>query len=287
MSAPTRRSRRPILGAPEKSANRAARGATHAAPAPRAKRAPSARTPRAPARREAAAPAATPVATPARRGRGEAWRDVVAPQDEQFRLKRDALLREAARAFNERGYHGTSLDDVAAVLGVTKAALYHYVRGKQEILFECHMMAYDLGDQALVHARATGRTGLDRAGLAGRRFIELYTGEMGRFAVLSEHDALEPAQRAAVLARRDAFDRALRGFVEEGIADGSVRPIDPKLAVLFFMGAVNWMATRWFRPDGPMSADEIAAGFEDLFVAAIRADRRPAGRAGTAAGRRR
>lgn len=198
---------------------------------------------------------------------------MVASQDEQFRLKRTALLREAARAFNARGFHNTSLDDVAAVLGVTKAALYYYVRSKQEILFECHMMAYDLGDEALAYARTHGRDGLERAGLVARRFIELYTGEMGRFAVLSEHEALDETQRAAVLERRDAFDRALRGLVEEGIADGSIRAVDAKLAVLFLMGAVNWMATRWFRPDGPLSATEIAAGFEDMFLAAIGARR--------------
>ena len=81
-------------------------------------------------------------------------------RDEQFRLKRNALLREAARAFSGRGYHNTSLDDVAAVLGVTKAALYHYVRSKQEILFECHMMSLDIGDEAMKYARTHGRTGI-------------------------------------------------------------------------------------------------------------------------------
>lgn len=214
-------------------------------------------------------PAAPAGATRGRRRDAGAWNDVVASQDEQFRLKRTALLREAARAFNSRGFHNTSLDEVAAVLGVTKAALYYYVRSKQEILFECHMMAYDLGDQALEYARTNGRDGLERAGLVARRFIELYTGEMGRFAVLSEHEALDASQRAAVLARRDAFDRALRGIVEDGIADGSIRAVDAKLAVLFLMGAINWMATRWFRPDGPLSTSEIAAGFEDMFLAAI------------------
>lgn len=205
---------------------------------------------------------------------------MVASQDEQFRLKRTALLREAARAFNARGFHNTSLDDVAAALGVTKAALYHYISSKQEILYECHMMAYDLGDQALEHVREHQGTGLEKVGLVVRRFVELYSGEMGRFAVLSEHDSLEPAQRDAVLARRNAFDRALRGLVEQGIADGSIRPLDAKLAVLFFMGAVNWMATRWFRSDGPLSAGELAAGFEDLFLSALRAERVSRKRAG-------
>ena len=236
-----------------------------------------------PARAEEGAAVGTPR-NPGRRARGGAWGNVVASQDEQFRLKRNALLREAARAFNARGFHNTSLDDVAAALGVTKAALYHYVRSKQEILYECHMMAYDLGDQALAYAQEHGRDGLGKTRLCARRFLELYGDEMGRFAVLSEHEALDPAQRAAVLARRDAFDRAMRRLVEEGIADGSIRPLDAKLAVLFYMGAVNWMATRWYRPDGPLAPTEIAAGFEELFTRAIRAE---PGAAAPAAPRRR
>lgn len=210
----------------------------------------------------------------ARRGRqAEAWSNVVISRDEQFRLKRNALLREAARAFAARGYHNTSLDDVAAALGVTKAALYHYVRSKQEILFECHMMSLDIGDEAMKHARESGRNGLEKITLLARRYIELVTGEMGQMAVLSEYDALAPESRAVVGRRRDQFEKAMRELLREGIADGSVRAVDDKLAVFFFMGAVNWM-TRWFRPDGEASGADIAAAFSDLFTVSVAAKRR-------------
>ena len=70
-----------------------------------------------------------------------AWNDTVQTRDQQFNLKRTALLKEAARAFSSQGYHATSLDDVAKTLGVTKPALYYYIKNKQEILFECHMLS--------------------------------------------------------------------------------------------------------------------------------------------------
>lgn len=198
-----------------------------------------------------------------------AWSNVVVSRDEQFRLKRNALLREAARAFAARGYHNTSLDDVAAALGVTKAALYHYVRSKQEILFECHMMSLDIGEDALKYARTHGRTGFDQLTLVARRYIELITGEMGQIAVLSEYDALNAESRAVIGRRRDHFEKAMRAMLDAGIADGSVRSVDSKAAVFFFMGAVNWM-TRWFRPDGPSSGADIAAAFADLFAEAVK-----------------
>jgi AcrR family transcriptional regulator len=62
-----------------------------------------------------------------------AWKNAVLNRDEQSALKRGALVREAARAFSARGYYNTSLDDAAKQLGVTKAALYYYVKGKEEI----------------------------------------------------------------------------------------------------------------------------------------------------------
>lgn len=210
-----------------------------------------------------------PRTAPRRGRRPAAWQNVVVSRDEQFQLKRNALLREAAGAFAARGYHGTSLDDVAAALGVTKAALYHYVRGKKEILFECHMRSMDLGDEALAYARTHGRNGLDRVTMLARRYIELITGELGRMAVLSEYDALDDRSKEIIGSRRDRWDRAMREMIAEGVADGSIRAIDPKLAVFYFMGAVNWM-TRWYRPEGGATGADVAATFSDLFGEGIR-----------------
>lgn len=211
---------------------------------------------------------ASPAKTVPRGRHSSAWKDVVLSPNEQFSLKRNALLREAARAFSARGYHETSLDDVARTLGVTKPALYYYVRNKQEILFECHMISHDLGDQALAYAQENGRTGRERVVLLARRYIELITGELGSFGVLGEFDALNPANRAVIARRRDAFDRSFRELIAGGKADGSIRDVDPKMTVFFFMGAVNWM-TRWFRSDGHSSGGQIALQFSDLLEAAI------------------
>lgn len=206
-----------------------------------------------------------------RRGRhSSAWKNVVLSRDQQFALKRAALLRQAARAFSAQGYHDTSLDDVAKTLGVTKAALYYYVKNKQEILFECHMQAQDLGETALQHSEQNGRSGRDKILLLATKYIELITSEMGSFAVLSEFDALDAENRTIIARRRDKFDRHFRKLVSEGIADGSIRAVDPKLTVFFFMGAINWM-TRWFRPDGPLPGAEIARHFADLLDKAISA----------------
>lgn len=203
------------------------------------------------------------------RNRGvAAWNASIQSRDEQFELKRAAVLREAARAFNSQGYHETSLDDVAKALGVTKPALYYYVKNKQEILFSCHTLTLDLGDQAFEYAYNDGRTGREILLAWLSKFIELFNSEIGDCAVLVEFQALEPANRAIVGTRRNKAQHQLEAIIESGIADGSIRPVDPKLTVLFFMGALNWMA-RWFSHGGPRTVDDIAKIFTDLLDHAV------------------
>ena len=207
---------------------------------------------------------------PAKPHRTSAWKNAVPDRDEQSAMKRGALIREAARAFNARGYYNTSLDDVAKQLGVTKAALYYYVKGKEEILFECHLISSDLGDQAIAFAETIEGTGFQQVIALARRYLELLTSEFGAFAVLTEIDALTPPKRKIITARRDRFDHQFRTYVAAGIADGSIRAVDPKLTVFYFMGAVNWM-TRWFNPQGTLSSQQIAEQFTDFLAEAIRA----------------
>lgn len=208
-------------------------------------------------------------ASTARRGRhASAWKSVVLSREQQFSLKRAALLREAGRAFSLRGYHNTSLEDVAKTLDVTKAALYYYVKNKQEILFECHMMSLDFGDEAMKYCEEHGKTGLEKVLLLMDKYVRTITSEMGSFAVLREYDALEPQNKAIVGKRRDKFDRAFRRLISEGIADGTVRKVNAKLTVFFFMGSINWM-TRWFTPEGSATGEEIARSLVDLVKGAL------------------
>jgi TetR/AcrR family transcriptional regulator len=198
------------------------------------------------------------------------WNDAVLTRDEQYRLKRQAVIREAGRAFSREGFHGTSLEDIAKTLNVTKAALYHYVKGKHEILFECHKLAHDLGEEALDGATKEGKTGLEQLTLFLSSYIETLTGEFGSCVVLTDVDSLQADDRKAIIARRDKFDTRFRAIIADGIEDGSISNCDPKLADLLIMGAVNWIP-KWFSPDGDRSGREIAEGFVSILVSGLSA----------------
>ena len=196
------------------------------------------------------------------------WKNRLQTSDDIQRLKRDAVLREAGRAFSRHGYHNTSLDDVARALGIAKGTLYNYVRDKQEILFAFHQLAYDLSDQAFAYGRAKAGRGADVLRSILARYIELLTGELGACGALTEVDALRPEDRAEAVRRRDAFEATFVAIIEDGIRDGSIRPVDPKLAVFTFMGAINWLP-RWYVPGGRLAGNELAEQMTDLLLSGL------------------
>ena len=192
-----------------------------------------------------------------------AWKDAVPVPSAQFDRKREVLLREAAASFNRRGYHGTSLTEIANKLGVTKAALYTYVPSKEELLYYCHDAAMDSAIESLHKAQASAGTGLQRLTLTLRHYLEMMLGQEGGYVVLLEENAMKPAHVRAIVKRRDQFEQGLREFVVEGIADGSIVRCNPKLAIFMMMGALNW-GRKWYRPNGSWSGVQIAQAMTEM-----------------------
>lgn len=202
------------------------------------------------------------------------WKNSQKTDAEIQRLKREAVLHEASRAFSERGYHDTSLDDVAKALGVAKGTLYNYVTDKQEILWELHQLAGAIATDAFAAARQAGGSGAQmlRASLVG--FIHGLTEELGACRVLMEFDALKPEDRVKAKKLRDAFEKSFVEFIQLGIADGSIRKVEPRLMVFTFMGAVNWIP-RWYSPSGRLTGQYIAETMTDMLLRGLVTKRAP------------
>lgn len=173
------------------------------------------------------------------------WKAETLNSDALFERKRQAVLREAAWAFLERGYNGTALDDIAGALGVTKAALYYYVRSKQDILAQCHRLALDLAEAALAQAQARDGSTRDRL----ERFLASYTeaarSDMGVCLFLDDLAHLEPDARVEIEARRRAFDDRLSQLIAAGQTDGSLRVDIPAPAqTTFVLGSLRGVFLR-------------------------------------------
>ncbi|MCC4251461.1 TetR/AcrR family transcriptional regulator [Sphingobium naphthae] len=182
--------------------------------------------------------------------------------------KREAVLRAAVRMFNAHGFHATSLDDVAASLGISKPTIYHYLGNKEQVLIECVTRGLEPLRSAAEQARAQAGSGLERL----RRFLIDYArtnmDDFGRCMVRTGDELLSPASAASIRARKREIDATLRALIAEGIADGSIAPVDVKMSAFALAGALNWPA-RWHDPAGPDSPETIATGLVDMLIGGL------------------
>ena len=191
------------------------------------------------------------------------WGNAVPSRAEQSDTKRKAIIREAARVFNRRGSHGTTLEDVAERLGVTKTALYRYVNNKNDLLCACHEEAMEIANENLDIGERQGRTGLEKIQIGMTGYLRVMISDLGVPVLILEENALEETSAVRILALRDRFEQRLRDLVAEGISDGSIVETDPKLAVFMLLGAVHWV-TKWYSPDGAWSGNEASAALVEL-----------------------
>ncbi len=191
-------------------------------------------------------------------------------EETRFSLQKDRMLRAAALCFNQKGYSGTSLKDVAGHLSLTDAALYYYVRNKEELVYLCYLRAAELGKAALATAIGQGGNGLDKV----RRYLELHSefmvGDPGPVAIMSEIPSLKPDHRDEILALSRAHSARFEALLEEGIADGSIRPCDVRMTGNAIMGALNWIP-KWHHGD-PDVARQVIATFPGILSSGLSAE---------------
>lgn len=186
------------------------------------------------------------------------WNGAVPAAKVQFEAKREALLREAAACFTRNGYHGTSLTEIATILGVSKAALYTYVKSKDELLYFCHQAAMDMALQSVIRARSAPGSGLTRLCQALESYLSMMLSENRSFVLILEEHALSSEHVRLIVARRDEFEAELRTLVVEGTADGSIVPCNPKLAVFAALGMLNWVM-KWYSASGTWTGEQVSA----------------------------
>jgi AcrR family transcriptional regulator len=180
--------------------------------------------------------------------------------DERVRereLKREAVLRMAAQVFNEKGFHAASLDEVADRLHISRPTLYYYFRNKDEILFECMRLALERLRTAVAESERAGGSAIDKLGACLRAYALTVTEDFGRCLIRVGEEPLGPADRSRLRALKSEIDREFRRLVEQGVDEGTFCAPDPRLAAFALAGALSWIA-RWYRADGPLSAEDIA-----------------------------
>jgi AcrR family transcriptional regulator len=176
-------------------------------------------------------------------------------------------LHAALRAFREKGYYATTLDDIAEHVGVRKTALYHYFPDKEAILWECHQES--LAELARI-IRGTRKldTASEQLAFVIQEHVRVMTDTLEGSPLAFEVGAFSPERQQQIIAARDKYERAVRRIIERGIDDGEFRAVDAKIAVFAILGSINWIA-RWYRPEGSLHAEELGQQFAEHLVGGL------------------
>jgi len=183
--------------------------------------------------------------------------------------RRVEILKSAATAFRRLGYHGATVEHIAATLEMKKGNLYYYYRNKEEILFACHQYSLDRLLELLQEVEQTDAAPDQKLRHLIVCFVHIILDELHGTALFLDLEALSPSHRKAVVTRRDEFDHGLRQIVREGCRTSTFEPHDAKLLSFAILGAVNWIP-RWYSPKGPSSSQQIADVFADYLLRGLR-----------------
>lgn len=189
-------------------------------------------------------------------------------RERERREKREAVLHAAVHCFNEKGFHATSLDDVANALSVTKPTIYHYFGSKDEILFECVRRGLESILEAAEAGEARSGGGLERLRRLMLDYATIMTKDFGMCVTRTADHELSAESRARFRSLKREIDQTVRRVVEQGMADGTIEAGDPRLVTFTLTGALNWIA-RWFDPNGPLTPRQVAEGCVATLVAGL------------------
>jgi AcrR family transcriptional regulator len=182
------------------------------------------------------------------------------------------ILKSAAKAFRKLGYHGATVEEIAAALRMKKGNLYYYFKNKEEILFACHQYSLDQLMRLLEDVQQSSLPAERKLRALIVAFVHTILDELHGTALFLDLEALTPPHLRAVITRRDRFEHGVRQVLEEGMASGAFARGNAKLLAFALFGAVNWIP-RWFSPNGPKTSQEIAEHFADYLISGLRAPR--------------
>jgi AcrR family transcriptional regulator len=184
---------------------------------------------------------------------------------------KERLLRVATRLFARHGFEGTSVQDIVDAAGVTKGAMYHYYGSKDDLLYEVYHQLLTMQMSHLTDIAKGSGTAEERLRDAAIDVVESSLANLDDMIVFFRSLHMLPDDRQTqVRAERRAYHDMFRGLVEEGMAAGVFRTEVPAdVIVHYFLSTVNQLGS-WFRPDGALTARQVAEQYAELLLGGLR-----------------
>jgi AcrR family transcriptional regulator len=185
-------------------------------------------------------------------------------REEILAYKRERILEEAVKLFYQRGFTGTTLDDIAAELGVTKPFIYTHFRSKTDLLAALCKPTIELSLEAVARAAKSPGSPTARLHRAIVGFAEVVLSRQANIAIyFREEKNLAPDALTEINTLRKKFDRVLSNMLSEGVSAGEFDAGDVNLAALAIGGMISWAYT-WHRPEGRLPLEDVCERMADL-----------------------
>jgi AcrR family transcriptional regulator len=180
--------------------------------------------------------------------------------------RKDQIYATAERLFSERGYHATTMREIARELQIEGGSLYSHISGKQDLLYEIVLRGSEHFLRAAREVIAAAGPARDRLRELMHRHLAIMAESTPR-AIVHFHEwrHLEPERQSTIRARRDEYESYVRRIIREGVAAGEFTPYDEQLLGLQVLSLLNW-TYQWYTPGGTWNADELADRFFDLLM---------------------
>ena len=180
--------------------------------------------------------------------------------------KDEEIFTEAVRIFREKGYHATSVQDIADAVGLQKGSLYHYISSKEELLFKIFERSTGALTQELETIVASSDPPTEQLCHAIQAHLTALCEHLDIYSVyLSERRVLSGRTHSRVRSEGERHARLLEHIIQQGVAAKDFRAVDSKMTAHAILGMCNWLY-QWYSPAGRLKPDEIAKIFSDLVV---------------------
>lgn len=185
--------------------------------------------------------------------------------------KQADIVAAAIHLFHAKGYHATSMQDIADAVGLQKGSLYHYISGKEELLTAILMEAIARYNDKLAEIRALDLPVRERLELVMRHHLLGIADNLPMLTIFLRESYALGREHQELISRESArYNAMFEELYLEAVAAGAMRPLDPKVVSRTVLGACNWFY-RWYRPDGASGIEELVDSMLDILMGGITA----------------
>jgi AcrR family transcriptional regulator len=188
-----------------------------------------------------------------------------------WQARRNAIVDTSARVFARGGYHATGIAELCIANDLGKGALYHYIGSKEELLAAIHDRVMDEVLASADRVAAAGGSPTAQLTMLGDQLLDViarYPDHVWVF--LHEFPALTGERAEQFRRRRRTFESAVETILSAGITTGEFRDVEPRLTAMAWLGMHNYTYL-WLKPDGALTAHDVAKRFADIFIGGISA----------------